>query len=777
MVEKRHKRLEPLPDSHNAPISTDLDWALQSSQASQSTILEMLVHEYYAFMYNLAILLLKDPTISKAVVREVIITVLTKKDRFRWEFGVKAQLFKLIYKKCQKVDSSPTRMLEKHFTEREKNHRTLGLEVTSDEDDTSWQYIDNLPKHERLALFVFYVQDMDMPEVVEVLSMKDERANDLLLAARDSLHSAFIGDNAKNLNDEIHIAQIIRKRWQGITFSNDELQEVVEDIQNYLDQKLDRMRLYKAVQQGIMGGGVIVLIWVIWWLTSISEMMGEPAPTVVKTVVVTQLVQILEPTEKPLETATPFPKTQPLSITSTSSVILERMKNGRYLWDSLWVNGLIIQYGPDGYLGPPRIRRDQVWINQPHSSLVLTGSKDGQVNHAWYSVSGKVYEVNLDTGQPMYYDFHGGELPIYSTLESLIFPTELNVGENELQVRGTGQIADQEVIIADWVEKTGRIKYRLWLDVYTGMVLRILQYGQDPGIVTFEVLITSIEVNNGVRDNALNRQNLSLNFIADEYMEDVHHAKKPNPISPIVEPLPQRTPHPKVNPPLNFDPKESVLKFNWDRPPVGARLQPFLIQNRPADDSGEVIPVDIFADGYYLGYVELNPWSVACDRSPDGRRLTFITNIGEENSKRTPVLGWFDLFDIENIHYSPKEIKPGWGIKFSPDGQKIAFEGCVEQDCGVFLLNIDTLGIEQIFTGIVDRLSWSQNGEYLAWIGVEAGTFETDIYIENLDTGELIIDNEYLPEQEKIPDHPLLNEYGIKFDEQRFGLEACSLPQ
>ena len=92
-------------------------------------------------------------------------------------------------------------------------------------------------------------------------------------------------------------------------------------------------------------------------------------------------------------------------------------------------------------------------------------------------------------------------------------------------------------------------------------------------------------------------------------------------------------------------------------------------------------------------------------------------------------------------------------------------------------LNIDTLGIEQIFTGIVDRLSWSQNGEYLAWIGVEAGTFETDIYIENLDTGELIIDNEYLPEQEKIPDHPLLNEYGIKFDEQRFGLEACSLPQ
>ena len=115
MVEKRHNRLEPLPDSHKAPISTDLDWALQSSQASQSTILEMLVHEYYSSMYNLAILLLEDPTISKAVVREVIVTVLTKKDRFRWEFGVKAQLFKLIYKKCQKVDSSPTRMLKKNF--------------------------------------------------------------------------------------------------------------------------------------------------------------------------------------------------------------------------------------------------------------------------------------------------------------------------------------------------------------------------------------------------------------------------------------------------------------------------------------------------------------------------------------------------------------------------------------------------------------------------------------------------------------------------------------
>lgn len=777
MVEKRHKRLEPLPDSHITPISTDLDWALQSSQASRSTILEMLIQEYYASMYNLTILLLKDPAKSKAVVREVIITVLTKKDRFRWEFGVKAQLFKLIYKKCQKVDRFPTRMLEKYFKEREKHHRTKGLEVTSDEDGMYWRYIDNLPKHERLALFVFYVQDMDMAAVAEILCMNDEKANDLLLAAREALHSAFIGENAKNINDGKRIAQALRMRWQGINFSNDELQEVVDDIQNHLDQKLDRLRLYKAVQQGIMVSGVIALIWVIWWLTSISEMMGEPVPTVVRTVVVTQLVQVLEPTEKPPETPTPFPKTQPLSITSTSPEILERMKNGRYLWDSLWVNGLIIQYGPDGYLGPPRIRRDQVWINQPHSSLVLTGSKDGQVNHAWYSVSGKVYEVNLDTGQPMYYDYHGGELPIYSTLESLIFPTELNVGENDLQVSGTGQIADQEVIIADWVEKTGRIKYRLWVDVHTGMVLRILQYGQDPGTVTLEVLITSIEVNKGVRDNALNRQNLSLNFIADDYMEDMQHAKKPNPISSVVEPLSQRTPHPKVNPPNNFDPKESVLKFNWDRPPVGTRLQPFLIQNRPADDSGEVIPVDIFADGYYLGHVELNPWSVACDRSPDGRRIAFITNIGGEDGKRTPVLGWFDLFNIENIHYSLKEIRPGWEIKFSPDSQKIAYEGCSEQDCGVFLLNTNTLEIDQIFTGIVDRLSWDLNGEYLAWIGLEAGTFETDVYILNLDNGELIIHNDYLLEQDEIHDHPLLNEYGIKFEEQRFGLEACSLPE
>ena len=397
MVDKRHKRLEPLPDSHKAPISSDLDWALQSSQASQSTILGMLVHEYYASMYNLANFLLEDPTISKALVREVIVTVLTRKDRFRWEFGVKAQLFKLIYKKCQKVDRSPTRMLEKYIKDRDEHHRTKGLEVTSDEDGTYWRHLDNLPIQERLALFVFYTQDMDMPAVAEVLSMNDEKANELLLAARESLHSVFIGDNEKNFNDETHIVHILRKRWQGVTFSNNELQEIVEDIQNHLDQKLDRIRLHKTVQQGIMGGGVIILIWIIWWLTSISEMMGEPAPTVVRTVVVTQLVQILEPTVKPPETPTPYPIIQPLSITSTSSEILERMKNGRYLWDSLWVNGLIIQYGPDGYFGPPRIRRDQVWINQPHSSLVLTGSKDGQVNHAWYSVSGKVYEVNLDT--------------------------------------------------------------------------------------------------------------------------------------------------------------------------------------------------------------------------------------------------------------------------------------------------------------------------------------------------------------------------------------------
>jgi len=316
----------------------------------------------------------------------------------------------------------------------------------------------------------------------------------------------------------------------------------------------------------------------------------------------------------------------------------------------------------------------------------------------------------------------------------------------------------------------------LWMDIYTGMVLRFLQYAQDPDTVTLDVLITSLEVNNEFRDKALNRQNLSLNFIENDNMEGVQYAKKRNSISPIVEPSSQRTPYPKVNPPKNFDPRVSVLKFNWSQPPVGARLQPFLVQDRPADDSGEVIPVDIFADGYYLGHVDMNPWSVTCDRSPGGRRLTFVTNV-EEAGRSMPLLGWFDLVDVKNIHFPPIEIEPGWEIRFSPNSQRISFEGCVEQDCGVFLLNIDTLEIEQIFSGTVDSIAWSQDGEFLAWIGAGTGSFDMDVYIENLDTGELIIDNEYLLEQGEIADHTLLKEYGIEFEEQRFGLEACSLPE
>ena len=367
-------------------------------------------------------------------------------------------------------------------------------------------------------------------------------------------------------------------------------------------------------------------------------------------------------------------------------------------------------------------------------------------------------------------------LPIYSILESLIFPTQLGVKENELKVVDSGQLTGQEVIIVDWIGQDGATHYRLWIDAYTGIVLRLHQFAEYSETVAIEVVITSIEINKDFQANTLNRQNLSLRFVQDNLHEETPLSKRLSPLSPTVEPIRERTPIPKVDPPPGFDLRQSVLKFYWTQPPTAARLQPFLMRNRPADNSGEKMPVDVFADDYYLGQVDLNPWSIACDRSPDGRLLAFITRIGEEGNS-VPILGWVDLFDLSTVHLPTIEMQPGWEIVFAPNSQHLAFQGCVEQECGIYIMDTDATKIERVFLEMGRNITWSQDGNFLAWLGTPFLSDETGVYLGNVKNGEVVYYDEYILEDGEPPERSLIKKLGINFTGQTFGLEACPLPR
>lgn len=306
--------------------------------------------------------------------------------------------------------------------------------------------------------------------------------------------------------------------------------------------------------------------------------------------------------------------------------------------------------------------------------------------------------------------------------------------------------------------------------------MRLHQFAYDLDKVTYEILMTSIGVNKDFQNNTLNRQNLSLDFIQDDILEDIPLAKRAYPFSPTEEPQGQRTPYPKFYPSESFDPSRSELKFNWSQPPSAASLQPFLVRNRPADDSGEIVPVDVFADAYYLGQVGLNPWSITCDRSPDGRILAFVTNIGEEGSSR-PTLGWIDLFNVSDIRFPTLDILPGWEIAFSPDSQNIAFQGCIEQECGIYILNVNTFEIEKISLGKGKYITWSRDGDYLAWIEAGSTPTESGVNLVNIKKDETLYFNDYSLEQDEFFNHEDFDQFGIEFEEQEFGLVTCSLPR
>jgi hypothetical protein len=55
---------------------------------------------------------------------------------------------------------------------------------------------------------------------------------------------------------------------------------------------------------------------------------------------------------------------EPLKMTSSVDEIIKRMKISSSLWDRLWVEAVIMDYGPLGYIGPPQMYYNRVLIKK-----------------------------------------------------------------------------------------------------------------------------------------------------------------------------------------------------------------------------------------------------------------------------------------------------------------------------------------------------------------------------------------------------------------------------
>lgn len=444
------------------------------------------------------------------------------------------------------------------------------------------------------------------------------------------------------------------------------------------------------------------------------------------------------PTAPPVQ---PVLLDQPLlNAQSSLEQVRSRIAQSESLWRTLWADINSIDYGPQGYSGPPlQAARVWTWLQLPNKSLVKVfgnGSpysypflvKDGiGYNFIGNSVNAKPQEKLLDPG-----------------LADLLLPARsewFKYGE-PVRVLSQSSFAGRKVIIVQWEVAPGTKEYRPSLEFLDGSGYTSSFFSLSANDQRYSFLLT-VDAQTGVvlrlrqYIDAHGRSTLVQDTVASQIAFDVDF-NQPGLFDPLVTgllnhtsdyrghsytELPEYVPAasalgheqlPKVSPPPGYDPSGDWLTFQYTTD-----------NNRtdnPAQADSTLEKVDLFAGKYFLRSLQFPQiYAMVCDRSPDGSTIAYLTNEYSSSgfSLDFGTAAWLDLRQPDEVHTPAAKLGVS-DLTFSPNGRYLALAGYDAQsgDMGIYLLDMDNGKLEQLQTAVnAWSLVWSPDGKYLAFIG------------------------------------------------------------
>jgi WD40 repeat protein len=198
--------------------------------------------------------------------------------------------------------------------------------------------------------------------------------------------------------------------------------------------------------------------------------------------------------------ATAVPK---LSLASSSEEIQREMLESATNWLSIWMDGTITQYAPEGSDAPPQVSREQVWIDLSTNRFrILSGPSEGFAETFKVCDGMTILEMDLKTGQSQSYPLpefaqvkqfvptlepgYGYPQPLWgqigTPLSQLAFPSDFAQNEGTFKPVGTEFVADHETLVVEWTyAQNDSPSWRMWLDSETAVILKMQTFGKGGG--------------------------------------------------------------------------------------------------------------------------------------------------------------------------------------------------------------------------------------------------------------------------------------------------------
>ena len=737
------------------------------SQVIHTSIIDTLVREYYASVYRLALAALQDSGAAQRAAERTFVAALLHLHRRFPPGDTRLWLYALALKAIH---------VEGH-----RLTRKPGIPpAPATPERRLWRTVDDLGSKERMLCVLHYVLCLKNSEAAALLHVGESAVRAQLEIFRSKFRE-ILGDRGAALPEiagnvppgelsvealpsmENRVAESLQKRWPAPLLSPAELEEVINRLKQLAAQERARQQRILPFRRLAIAIGVILLAvlclfgGLIAWLVSSRSSAGAGQPTAI---------------EGWATRAAPLPKVKPLTRRSDSEVILLRMQESSTLWNTLWIDSQKMAYGPQSYIGPPRMLHAQAWISQPDQSVEVMGLS-GRAPSSIYMVLGdRSYYLNPTLAKSTTQKFSDSADSLLSSawLRDMVYPGESTWAEGEGSVKAVKyeEIAGLHAVVTDWINPQGRREARLWLDAQTSLILRLQEYGGDDSrLLLSDTVVTEIAYNRASPPPSLSEAlELKEPQITSEGsgIPPTQHPPTPSPTGAMTDRVPL-SPEPA---PARFDPTLSRLIFQFP--------MELSIANSPTATVD--IPAELFADGYLLGSVKFGlPWVLRCDRSPDGQRLAF--NTGTDGvSPPGDSLRWFNLKDPRAV-YQPL---PGLHVSsfvFSPDSRRLAVFGSGEGEweSGIYLLEIGT-GEHQLLIHLAGAASlvWSPDGEFLALMGSMTEADRQAALVIHINTGQVAyrIEAEFL-DDETSTDWPMAS-WGVEFPVEMGGMDQCAAP-
>lgn len=765
-------------------LSPDIEWMLESGQASSEMLADTLVREFLQPIYRYGLACFGDAELAEQAAIESLSAALINAHSYRGG-SVNVWLFQIVLQICEKkrprtLSVRPIRDLSH---ERESSLAPDPEEVDLEEIQAErlWNAIETISRKNRSPFLLTYLFLWSPEYVAKTLKTDPKTIAAQLKITRSKLTvmlsaAGFPPEELDFDRLEARIHRLMERRWPGLSLNAIKLEETIRAVLVGAEKQRSHSHTLFSVKEFLLVAAVIIVAAAMNYGGSLLFPEPHLTPPPLQTVLVTRQAQIVvtpaptltsSPTETSTQTPLPLPPTlQPLSLQSSSEAVWNSIYFSHYSYRTIWIDALLQFYGPESFTGAPQAYRTQIWLDKTIPAGLLLGGVPGfQAEEIGLSRSGVSYWSEIDglgsfkvekiVGQQSLRSWYAANLVLYQPFA---------LGDlSTYKVTGREELLGRESLIVDNINLAGERVATLWIDSITGLALRQRYYAPSQEDLYYEIRLLDLILDPEIPGDLFNPEYQWTGAFAKNVTNQALSQGRATPNFYITAQAKMRA-LPFAAAPEDFNPGNSPLYFQvsqvyYESPPDPDASYPLLYK------------AAVFSDEYYLGNLDFeNPWDVICDRSPDGTRLAI-------SSRRSIDRSLLRLYDLTNIAYMEGRtfLATVTEFAFAPDSRRLAIFAANEPYGSVFILDTDSNTITHLMD-LPDARSfvWSPDGEYLAMIGrVTQPIAGDEVIVVRVSNSEITYHKSVDYGIGNIGDWPPL-EWGDEFPVEMNGLAQCA---